>query len=168
MPQFISPSHVWWVWPCYEFTGNATFSQMHVISFNSEVHKRAQGRKRIGKKNFKKRWLRVTNQELSYHKQKGEWSQLWVHDKVTPPVQFWNVGVKPQTLVFAGSVSHGKVEIMKIHEQRVTNSQAHILVCVASGRPVLDVKQSVSLIWLMQSHLYLGCGLVFSSVSGAS
>lgn len=108
MPQFISPSHVWWVWPCYEFTGNATFSQMHVISFNSEVHKRAQGRKRIGKKNFKKRWLRVTNQELSYHKQKGEWSQLWVHDKVTPPVQFWNVGVKPQTLVFAGSVSHGK------------------------------------------------------------
>ncbi|KTG02555.1 hypothetical protein cypCar_00003957 [Cyprinus carpio] len=37
-----------------------------------EVHKRAQGRKRLGKKNFKKRWLRVTNQELSYHKQKGE------------------------------------------------------------------------------------------------
>uniref|UniRef100_A0A671LKI8 Ras GTPase-activating protein 2-like n=1 Tax=Sinocyclocheilus anshuiensis TaxID=1608454 RepID=A0A671LKI8_9TELE len=37
-----------------------------------EVHKRAQGRKRIGKKNFKKRWLRVTNQELSYHKQKGK------------------------------------------------------------------------------------------------
>ncbi|XP_051952599.1 ras GTPase-activating protein 2-like isoform X1 [Xyrauchen texanus] len=36
-----------------------------------EVHKRAQGRKRIGKKNFKKRWLRVTNQELSYHKLKG-------------------------------------------------------------------------------------------------
>ncbi|XP_051512238.1 ras GTPase-activating protein 2-like isoform X3 [Myxocyprinus asiaticus] len=36
-----------------------------------EVHKRAQGRKRIGKRNFKKRWLRVTNQELSYHKQKG-------------------------------------------------------------------------------------------------
>ncbi|TRY93863.1 hypothetical protein DNTS_023776, partial [Danionella cerebrum] len=37
-----------------------------------EVYKRAQGRKRIGKKNFKKRWLRVTNQELSYHKQKGK------------------------------------------------------------------------------------------------
>ncbi|XP_051512242.1 ras GTPase-activating protein 2-like isoform X7 [Myxocyprinus asiaticus] len=37
-----------------------------------EVHKRAQGRKRIGKRNFKKRWLRVTNQELSYHKQKGK------------------------------------------------------------------------------------------------
>ncbi|XP_051952600.1 ras GTPase-activating protein 2-like isoform X2 [Xyrauchen texanus] len=37
-----------------------------------EVHKRAQGRKRIGKKNFKKRWLRVTNQELSYHKLKGK------------------------------------------------------------------------------------------------
>uniref|UniRef100_A0A8C1FCI4 RAS p21 protein activator 2 n=1 Tax=Cyprinus carpio carpio TaxID=630221 RepID=A0A8C1FCI4_CYPCA len=42
---------------------------VHVI-FNREVHKRAQGRKRLGKKNFKKRWLRVTNQELSYHKQK--------------------------------------------------------------------------------------------------
>ncbi|XP_017207610.2 ras GTPase-activating protein 2 isoform X1 [Danio rerio] len=37
-----------------------------------EIHKRAQGKKRIGKKNFKKRWLRVTNQELSYHKQKGK------------------------------------------------------------------------------------------------
>uniref|UniRef100_A0A8C1JGA1 RAS p21 protein activator 2 n=1 Tax=Cyprinus carpio TaxID=7962 RepID=A0A8C1JGA1_CYPCA len=37
-----------------------------------KVHKRAQGRKRLGKKNFKKRWLRVTNQELSYHKQKGK------------------------------------------------------------------------------------------------
>uniref|UniRef100_A0A671QSA8 Ras GTPase-activating protein 2-like n=1 Tax=Sinocyclocheilus anshuiensis TaxID=1608454 RepID=A0A671QSA8_9TELE len=40
--------------------------------FKIPVHKRAQGRKRIGKKNFKKRWLRVTNQELSYHKQKGK------------------------------------------------------------------------------------------------
>uniref|UniRef100_A0A672REX6 RAS p21 protein activator 2 n=1 Tax=Sinocyclocheilus grahami TaxID=75366 RepID=A0A672REX6_SINGR len=47
------------------------FRCVHMI-FNREVHKRAQGRKRIGKKNFKKRWLRVTNQELSYHKQKGD------------------------------------------------------------------------------------------------
>lgn len=38
------------------------------------MHKRAQGRKRLGKKNFKKRWLRVTNRELSYHKHKGETS----------------------------------------------------------------------------------------------
>uniref|UniRef100_A0AAY4CPQ4 RAS p21 protein activator 2 n=1 Tax=Denticeps clupeoides TaxID=299321 RepID=A0AAY4CPQ4_9TELE len=38
----------------------------------NEVQKRAQGRKRIGKRNFKKRWLRVTTQELSYHKQKGK------------------------------------------------------------------------------------------------
>uniref|UniRef100_A0A4W5MSW2 RAS p21 protein activator 2 n=1 Tax=Hucho hucho TaxID=62062 RepID=A0A4W5MSW2_9TELE len=37
-----------------------------------EVQKRAQGRKRIGKKNFKKRWLRVTNRELSYHKHRGK------------------------------------------------------------------------------------------------
>uniref|UniRef100_A0A673JRN4 Ras GTPase-activating protein 2-like n=1 Tax=Sinocyclocheilus rhinocerous TaxID=307959 RepID=A0A673JRN4_9TELE len=50
---------------------NITARCVHMI-FNREVHKRAQGRKRIGKKNFKKRWLRVTNQELSYHKQKGK------------------------------------------------------------------------------------------------
>uniref|UniRef100_A0A4W6EF97 RAS p21 protein activator 2 n=1 Tax=Lates calcarifer TaxID=8187 RepID=A0A4W6EF97_LATCA len=42
------------------------------VSFYREVQKRAQGRKRLGKKNFKKRWLRVTNRELSYHKQKGK------------------------------------------------------------------------------------------------
>uniref|UniRef100_A0A8C7U787 RAS p21 protein activator 2 n=1 Tax=Oncorhynchus mykiss TaxID=8022 RepID=A0A8C7U787_ONCMY len=37
-----------------------------------EIQKRAQGRKRIGKRNFKKRWLRVTNRELSYHKHRGK------------------------------------------------------------------------------------------------
>uniref|UniRef100_A0A8C8DLF6 RAS p21 protein activator 2 n=1 Tax=Oryzias sinensis TaxID=183150 RepID=A0A8C8DLF6_9TELE len=37
-----------------------------------EVQKRAQGKKRLGKKNFKKRWLRVTNKELTYHKHKGK------------------------------------------------------------------------------------------------
>uniref|UniRef100_A0A8C9WST9 RAS p21 protein activator 2 n=1 Tax=Scleropages formosus TaxID=113540 RepID=A0A8C9WST9_SCLFO len=37
-----------------------------------EVQKRAQGRKRIGKKNFNKRWLCVTNRQLSYHKQRGK------------------------------------------------------------------------------------------------
>uniref|UniRef100_A0A3B4X696 RAS p21 protein activator 2 n=1 Tax=Seriola lalandi dorsalis TaxID=1841481 RepID=A0A3B4X696_SERLL len=37
-----------------------------------EVQKRTQGRKRLGKKNFKKRWLRVTSRELSYHKHKGK------------------------------------------------------------------------------------------------
>uniref|UniRef100_A0AAR2IK30 RAS p21 protein activator 2 n=1 Tax=Pygocentrus nattereri TaxID=42514 RepID=A0AAR2IK30_PYGNA len=40
------------------------------LSVCREVHKRAQGKKRLGKKNFKKRWLRVTNRELSYHKHK--------------------------------------------------------------------------------------------------
>ncbi|KAG7273680.1 hypothetical protein CRUP_017433, partial [Coryphaenoides rupestris] len=34
--------------------------------------KRAQGRKRFGMKNFKKRWFRLTNQEFTYHKTKGE------------------------------------------------------------------------------------------------
>ncbi|XP_074497876.1 ras GTPase-activating protein 2 isoform X1 [Sebastes fasciatus] len=43
-----------------------------VVLKEGEVQKRAQGRKRLGKKNFKKRWLRVTNRELSYHKQKGK------------------------------------------------------------------------------------------------
>ncbi|KAG7278973.1 hypothetical protein CRUP_036624 [Coryphaenoides rupestris] len=42
-----------------------------LILKEGEVQKRAQGRKRIGKRNFKKRWLRVTNRELSYHKHRG-------------------------------------------------------------------------------------------------
>ncbi|XP_077579074.1 ras GTPase-activating protein 2 [Stigmatopora nigra] len=43
-----------------------------VILKEGEVYKRAQGRKRLGKRNFKKRWLRVTNRELSFHKLKGK------------------------------------------------------------------------------------------------
>ncbi|XP_063068372.1 ras GTPase-activating protein 3 [Engraulis encrasicolus] len=34
--------------------------------------KRAQGRNRFGMKNFKKRWFRLTNHELTYHKSKGD------------------------------------------------------------------------------------------------
>uniref|UniRef100_A0A7N8WKH1 RAS p21 protein activator 3 n=1 Tax=Mastacembelus armatus TaxID=205130 RepID=A0A7N8WKH1_9TELE len=34
--------------------------------------KRAQGRKRFGMKNFKKRWFRLTNHEFTYHKTKGD------------------------------------------------------------------------------------------------
>nr|XP_014345190.1 PREDICTED: ras GTPase-activating protein 3 isoform X2 [Latimeria chalumnae] len=34
--------------------------------------KRAQGRKRFGMKNFKKRWFRLSNHEFTYHKNKGE------------------------------------------------------------------------------------------------
>uniref|UniRef100_A0A8C7K6Q4 RAS p21 protein activator 2 n=1 Tax=Oncorhynchus kisutch TaxID=8019 RepID=A0A8C7K6Q4_ONCKI len=45
-----------------------------VVLKEGEIQKRAQGRKRIGKRNFKKRWLRVTNRELSYHKHRGETS----------------------------------------------------------------------------------------------
>uniref|UniRef100_A0A8C6LKS8 RAS p21 protein activator 2 n=1 Tax=Nothobranchius furzeri TaxID=105023 RepID=A0A8C6LKS8_NOTFU len=37
-----------------------------------EVQKRTQTKKSLVKKRFKKRWLRVTNRELSYHKCKGE------------------------------------------------------------------------------------------------
>uniref|UniRef100_A0A8B9J356 Ras GTPase-activating protein 2 n=1 Tax=Amazona collaria TaxID=241587 RepID=A0A8B9J356_9PSIT len=34
-----------------------------------EMYKRAQGRTRIGKKNFKKRWFCLTSREFTYHKQ---------------------------------------------------------------------------------------------------
>ncbi|XP_023570950.1 ras GTPase-activating protein 3 isoform X5 [Octodon degus] len=34
--------------------------------------KRAQGRKRFGMKNFKKRWFRLTNHEFTYQKSKGD------------------------------------------------------------------------------------------------
>uniref|UniRef100_A0A8C2Y9P4 RAS p21 protein activator 2 n=1 Tax=Coturnix japonica TaxID=93934 RepID=A0A8C2Y9P4_COTJA len=36
-----------------------------------EMYKRAQGRTRIGKKNFKKRWFCLTSREFTYHKQQG-------------------------------------------------------------------------------------------------
>uniref|UniRef100_A0A8D3BEC1 RAS p21 protein activator 2 n=1 Tax=Scophthalmus maximus TaxID=52904 RepID=A0A8D3BEC1_SCOMX len=41
-------------------------------SMSKRIQKRAQGKKRLGKRNFKKRWLRVSSRELSYHKHKGE------------------------------------------------------------------------------------------------
>ncbi|XP_038604818.1 ras GTPase-activating protein 2 isoform X2 [Tachyglossus aculeatus] len=37
-----------------------------------DMYKRAQGRNRIGKKNFKKRWFCLTSRELTYHKQQGK------------------------------------------------------------------------------------------------
>uniref|UniRef100_A0A8C3Y6T9 RAS p21 protein activator 2 n=1 Tax=Catharus ustulatus TaxID=91951 RepID=A0A8C3Y6T9_CATUS len=37
--------------------------------FLLEMYKRAQGRTRIGKKNFKKRWFCLTSREFTYHKQ---------------------------------------------------------------------------------------------------
>uniref|UniRef100_A0A669DZM5 RAS p21 protein activator 2 n=1 Tax=Oreochromis niloticus TaxID=8128 RepID=A0A669DZM5_ORENI len=43
-----------------------------VVLKEGEVQKRAQGRKPPGMKTFKKRWLRLTNRELSYHKHKGK------------------------------------------------------------------------------------------------
>uniref|UniRef100_A0A8C3SBE2 RAS p21 protein activator 2 n=1 Tax=Chelydra serpentina TaxID=8475 RepID=A0A8C3SBE2_CHESE len=44
----------------------------NVISLYSEMYKRAQGRTRIGKKNFKKRWFCLTSRELTYHKQRDK------------------------------------------------------------------------------------------------
>lgn len=44
-----------------------------IILKEGEVVKRAQGRNRIRKvHNFKRRWLRLTNREISYHKQSGK------------------------------------------------------------------------------------------------
>ncbi|XP_060098237.1 ras GTPase-activating protein 2 isoform X2 [Heteronotia binoei] len=37
-----------------------------------DMYKRAQGRTRIGKKNFKKRWFCLTSRELTYHKQQDK------------------------------------------------------------------------------------------------
>jgi hypothetical protein len=42
-----------------------------VCYVGSEMYKRAQGRTRIGKKNFKKRWFCLTSRELTYHRQQG-------------------------------------------------------------------------------------------------
>lgn len=39
--------------------------------FTRFMIKRAQGRKRFGMKNFKKRWFRLTNHEFTYQKSKG-------------------------------------------------------------------------------------------------
>ncbi|XP_038123915.1 ras GTPase-activating protein 2 [Cyprinodon tularosa] len=43
-----------------------------VVLKEGEVQKRTHGKKNFSKRNFKKRWLRVTNRELSYHKRKGK------------------------------------------------------------------------------------------------
>uniref|UniRef100_A0A8C7SSP3 RAS p21 protein activator 2 n=1 Tax=Oncorhynchus mykiss TaxID=8022 RepID=A0A8C7SSP3_ONCMY len=52
------------------FILTVSMSSLYLFYYR-EVQKRAQGRKRIGK-NFKKRWLRVTSRELSYHKHRGK------------------------------------------------------------------------------------------------
>uniref|UniRef100_A0A674DP54 RAS p21 protein activator 2 n=1 Tax=Salmo trutta TaxID=8032 RepID=A0A674DP54_SALTR len=60
------------VLPLYSFSSDESSGvEDSVVLKEGEVQKRAQGRKRIGK-NFKKRWLRVTNRELSYHKHRGK------------------------------------------------------------------------------------------------
>uniref|UniRef100_A0A8B9G6X1 RAS p21 protein activator 3 n=1 Tax=Amazona collaria TaxID=241587 RepID=A0A8B9G6X1_9PSIT len=43
-----------------------------VVLFTRFMIKRAQGRKRFGMKNFKKRWFRLTNHEFTYQKSKGD------------------------------------------------------------------------------------------------
>lgn len=38
--------------------------------------KRAQGRKKFGRKNFKQRYFKLTTRDLSYAKQKGKYLEL--------------------------------------------------------------------------------------------
>uniref|UniRef100_A0A452RXI7 RAS p21 protein activator 2 n=1 Tax=Ursus americanus TaxID=9643 RepID=A0A452RXI7_URSAM len=44
------------------------------FQIKNKMYKRAQGRTRIGKKNFKKRWFCLTSRELTYHKQPGSYA----------------------------------------------------------------------------------------------
>ncbi|KAI4904801.1 hypothetical protein NFI96_006925 [Prochilodus magdalenae] len=69
-----------------------------VVLKEGEVHKRAQGKTRLGKKNFKKRWLRVTTRELSYHKSKenGSFSHTDPHPDNSAPL--------PHTLTEGSSI----------------------------------------------------------------
>uniref|UniRef100_A0A8C7K5R4 RAS p21 protein activator 2 n=1 Tax=Oncorhynchus kisutch TaxID=8019 RepID=A0A8C7K5R4_ONCKI len=62
------------MYECLLSASNMLINLPLCISVSQHIQKRAQGRKRIGKRNFKKRWLRVTNRELSYHKHRGETS----------------------------------------------------------------------------------------------
>lgn len=50
------------------------------VLFTRFMIKRAQGRKRFGMKNFKKRWFRLTNHEFTYQKSKGNksWPSLFL------------------------------------------------------------------------------------------
>jgi len=43
-----------------------------IFFFNRVMIKRAQGRKRFGRKNFKQRYFRLTTHDLTYSKTKGE------------------------------------------------------------------------------------------------
>lgn len=43
-----------------------------VILKEGEMYKRAQGRNRIGKKSFNKRWFSLTSREFAYHRQKDK------------------------------------------------------------------------------------------------
>uniref|UniRef100_A0A672V852 RAS p21 protein activator 2 n=1 Tax=Strigops habroptila TaxID=2489341 RepID=A0A672V852_STRHB len=52
--------------------GSLTKTKLYTFFFSvKEMYKRAQGRTRIGKKNFKKRWFCLTSREFTYHKQQG-------------------------------------------------------------------------------------------------
>lgn len=49
-----------------------TFLLLIAIVFYRIMIKRAQGRKRFGRKNFKQRYFRLTTQDLTYSKTKGK------------------------------------------------------------------------------------------------
>uniref|UniRef100_A0A452S6D6 RAS p21 protein activator 3 n=1 Tax=Ursus americanus TaxID=9643 RepID=A0A452S6D6_URSAM len=60
---------------CGEGAGYAPSPDIHPRTYpvhNRFMIKRAQGRKRFGMKNFKKRWFRLTNHEFTYQKSKDQ------------------------------------------------------------------------------------------------
>ncbi|XP_061492867.1 ras GTPase-activating protein 2 isoform X1 [Rhineura floridana] len=61
------------LWRPYESaTSNSICHEPPCSDLVREMYKRAQGRTRIGKKNFKKRWFCLTSRELTYHKQQDK------------------------------------------------------------------------------------------------
>uniref|UniRef100_A0A5F8G7C9 Ras GTPase-activating protein 3 n=1 Tax=Monodelphis domestica TaxID=13616 RepID=A0A5F8G7C9_MONDO len=56
----------------FKYFGGKTFASLACPISNRFMIKRAQGRKRFGMKNFKKRWFRLTNHEFTYQKSKGD------------------------------------------------------------------------------------------------
>ena len=54
------------------------FLQFYLAHFFSVMVKRAQGRKRLGVKNFKRRYFCLTTHDLTYSKGKGKSVSIWV------------------------------------------------------------------------------------------
>lgn len=97
-----------------------------LCSFPREMYKRAQGRTRIGKKNFKKRWFCLTSRELTYHKQQGSNAPfLWLDHLLCfcDSAVLWIV-CGNSSFCPSGSVSKN---IVHFHIQSSKNTKLYIL-----------------------------------------